>query len=159
MKYAKLTNNIVVQVQLNEGESFIECPDSVVCGMINNDGNYENPPQTAEQARTKKHDKLRINAVEASKEPVAAIGSMWNGGEDSRTRMNDKATYMEQAGVTEGISWDIANIEHTISDVEARTISNAITEQIESVGLHYRRKKNEYLACGDDTECINAVVW
>ena len=34
MKYIKLVNGVVVQVQPNEQEGFIKCDDYVVCGMI-----------------------------------------------------------------------------------------------------------------------------
>jgi hypothetical protein len=33
MKYAKIENNIVIQIQPNEEEGFVEVPDNVFCGM------------------------------------------------------------------------------------------------------------------------------
>lgn len=116
-------------------------------------------PQTADEARNEKHTELRQNAIDASLEPVVAIGFMWNGGEESRDRMLAKANHMESQGIATSQSWDINNIMHAVSDIDVRLISNAITENVELVGHHYREKKNEYLACGDDVACINAVVW
>lgn len=34
MKYAKLKDNIVIQIQPNKERGFVEVPDDVICGMI-----------------------------------------------------------------------------------------------------------------------------
>ena len=120
---------------------------------------YVPPAQTADEARTEKHNELRNNAIAASEEPVNAIGFKWNSGEESRDRMNAKATYMESDNINEGQIWDIDNNLHLVSAQDVRIISNAISAEIEAVGLNYRIKKNEYLACGDNIACINEVTW
>lgn len=44
MKYAKIENNIVIQIQPNPEDGFIEVDDDVVCGMIQKeDGSFVNP--------------------------------------------------------------------------------------------------------------------
>lgn len=44
MKYAKIENNIVVQIQPHKEHGFIEVSDSVVCGQIKkDDGKFDNP--------------------------------------------------------------------------------------------------------------------
>lgn len=112
-----------------------------------------------EYVREQKHSELRQNALDASLDPVLAAGFMWNGGEESRDRMNAKASHMESQGIAESQSWDIDNVMHAVSVTDVRAIANAITENVELVGHHYREKKNEYLACGDDILCINSVEW
>ncbi|MDB4312207.1 hypothetical protein N9937_02130 [bacterium] len=40
-----ITNGVVVQKQPNAQSGFIEAPDTVVCGMLDNgDGTFSNPP-------------------------------------------------------------------------------------------------------------------
>lgn len=47
MKYALIENNIVMQTQPNYQTGFVEVPDSVIVGMIDNgDGTFSNPPPT-----------------------------------------------------------------------------------------------------------------
>ena len=44
MKYAKIENNIVVQIQPNKQEGFIEVNDDIVCGMVKqSDDKFINP--------------------------------------------------------------------------------------------------------------------
>lgn len=43
MNYVKLENNIVVQVQPNKQDGFIEVEGNVICGMILNNGVFEVP--------------------------------------------------------------------------------------------------------------------
>ena len=44
MKYAKIEDNIIVQIQPNEEVGFIEVADSTVCGMIQDvNGAFTNP--------------------------------------------------------------------------------------------------------------------
>ena len=43
MKYAKLENNIVVQIQPNKEKGFVEVDDTVVCGMVLEDGLFTIP--------------------------------------------------------------------------------------------------------------------
>lgn len=42
-KYAKLVDNVVVQVQPNSSLGFIEVPDDTVCGQIWNGSSFDNP--------------------------------------------------------------------------------------------------------------------
>ncbi len=51
MKYAKIVNNIAVQIQPNKETGFVEVDDTVVCGMVQNGDLFENPPivETQEQ--------------------------------------------------------------------------------------------------------------
>lgn len=43
MKYALIVNNKVEQVQPNSKDGFVKVEDNVVCGMVLNNGVYENP--------------------------------------------------------------------------------------------------------------------
>lgn len=43
MKYGKIENNIVVQIQPNPEDGFIEIEDSVCCGMIKQGNTFINP--------------------------------------------------------------------------------------------------------------------
>lgn len=50
MKYVKLNgNNVVIQVQPEHEEGFIEAPDNVVAGMIKNGNTYAAPSKTTEE--------------------------------------------------------------------------------------------------------------
>jgi hypothetical protein len=50
MKYAKITNGIVEQIQPNQEDGFIEVSDDVICGQVDNgDGSFSNPAPTSEQ--------------------------------------------------------------------------------------------------------------
>ena len=47
MKYAKIVNNIVEQIQPNSEAGFIEVADDIVCGMLDNgDGTFSIIPKT-----------------------------------------------------------------------------------------------------------------
>lgn len=44
MKYAKIENNIIIQIQPNKEDGFVKVDENVVCGMIQNeDGSFSNP--------------------------------------------------------------------------------------------------------------------
>ena len=43
-QYALIENSVVIQVDCNPREGFIECPDYVVCSMIKQGDTYVNPP-------------------------------------------------------------------------------------------------------------------
>ena len=44
MKYVKVIDGVVAQKQPNAQAGFIEAPDWVVCGMLQQDGTFVNPP-------------------------------------------------------------------------------------------------------------------
>jgi hypothetical protein len=46
MKYALIENNIVVQIQPNRQNGFIEVDRSVICGMIKNGDSFISPDPT-----------------------------------------------------------------------------------------------------------------
>ena len=57
MKYAKIENGVVTQVNLRETEGFIEVSDNVVCGQIQDGNSFINPPADPAQAERKaSHD-------------------------------------------------------------------------------------------------------
>ena len=43
MKFCKVINNIVIQTQRSFDDGFIECPESVHCGMVKDGNNYTQP--------------------------------------------------------------------------------------------------------------------
>jgi hypothetical protein len=50
MPYAKVENKVVIYKSYDKEASLIEIPDSVCCGMIQNeDGSFSNPPKTNDQ--------------------------------------------------------------------------------------------------------------
>lgn len=54
-KYAKVENNIVVQVQPYKGDGFEDVDGNVICGMIKNeDGSFAIIPPTPEQEQDKR---------------------------------------------------------------------------------------------------------
>jgi len=68
MKFCKIENNTVVQTQRGAAIGFIECPESVSCGMVKSNGAYKNPDLTPEQqliidkqARKKARDDALVN--------------------------------------------------------------------------------------------------
>lgn len=60
MRFAKLENNIVVQIQPNKEKGFVEVDDSVCCGMILENGKFITPTivKTEEEL-----EQIRINAI------------------------------------------------------------------------------------------------
>lgn len=48
-KYALIKEGIIVQIQPNKQDGFIEVPEDVVCGMILQDDVFVNPPKTQDQ--------------------------------------------------------------------------------------------------------------
>lgn len=65
MKYAKIENNIVVQVQPDKQEGFIEVDDSVICGMIKSGEIYIIPRKTDKEA-----EEQRILAIKQKAQSV-----------------------------------------------------------------------------------------
>jgi len=53
MKYAKLENGIVTQINVRETEGFVEVPDSVMCGQIKEGDLFVNPPASQQQIERK----------------------------------------------------------------------------------------------------------
>lgn len=43
-KFAKIENGIVVQIQSKDADGFIAVPDNIVCGMVQDGGDFINPP-------------------------------------------------------------------------------------------------------------------
>lgn len=43
MRYAKIIAGVVVQIQPNDESGFVEVPDNVICGMIQDGANFINP--------------------------------------------------------------------------------------------------------------------
>ena len=57
MAYARIENNVVVFKTYETDTTLTEIPDSVCCGMIQNeDGTFSNPPKTSKQL----FDKIRF---------------------------------------------------------------------------------------------------
>ena len=53
MKYAKIQNGEVIQLNLNPTKGFIEVSDNVVCGQIRDGNSFINPPADPAQAERK----------------------------------------------------------------------------------------------------------
>ena len=60
MKYAKVVNSKVVQVQPYKESGFVQVPDNVVAGMIQEGDDFVNPPIPQEQI-----DQARISELKA----------------------------------------------------------------------------------------------
>lgn len=60
MKYAKIENNIVIQIQSNPQDGFIEVEDNICCGMIKQDNTFVNPvfEKTEEQIFSEKWETI-----------------------------------------------------------------------------------------------------
>ena len=56
MRYAKIVDNIVVQIQPNKESGFIEVDDSVCCGMIEANGNFSLPEKTKAELKQELED-------------------------------------------------------------------------------------------------------
>jgi hypothetical protein len=50
MKYALIENNIVIQIQPNLEEGFVEVSDDIVCGMVQVGDSFVVPPQSFDNA-------------------------------------------------------------------------------------------------------------
>lgn len=61
MRYAKLINDIVVQIQPNNQDGFIEVDNKVVCGMIKNGEVFENPVVEKTEEEIYNDDWVEIN--------------------------------------------------------------------------------------------------
>lgn len=60
MKYALIQEGAVIQTQPNDQDGFIEVPNSVIPGMIDNgDDTFSPPPKTPEQIEQDKWEELR----------------------------------------------------------------------------------------------------
>ena len=46
MKFAKIENGVITQINLRATEGFVEVPKSVVCGQIQQGNAFVNPPPT-----------------------------------------------------------------------------------------------------------------
>lgn len=54
MKYAKIENGVVAQVQPNKDTGFVQVQDDVVCGMIDNsDGTFSKPEKNIDSLKQK----------------------------------------------------------------------------------------------------------
>ena len=50
MAWIKIENNTIIQKQPYQEEGFVEAPDNVICGMIEEGGSFVNPPETLDNA-------------------------------------------------------------------------------------------------------------
>jgi hypothetical protein len=61
MRYGKIENGVITQIQLSDQEGFVLVPDDAVCGMVDNlDGTFSCPPLTLEKAIS-----LKISDIES----------------------------------------------------------------------------------------------
>ena len=56
MAWIKIENNTIIQKQPYQEEGFVEAPDNVICGMIEEGGSFVNPPETLDRALAKLRD-------------------------------------------------------------------------------------------------------
>lgn len=116
MKYAKIENNAIKQIQPNNQDGFVEVADGVVCGMIKDGDNFVNPEilQTSEDIKIVR-DQIRENGfdfngfkIKADKETqndLVSIVVSFNSGlmpDDTVIPWKvDDGSYMEIDGKTE----------------------------------------------------------
>jgi len=53
MAFVKIENGVVVQKQYKAREGFMEVPDTVVCGMLHDKGEFSNPPDIEKLQQSK----------------------------------------------------------------------------------------------------------
>jgi len=76
MKYAKIENDVVVQVQPNKQDGFVEVEDSVICGMVKNGEIFEIPKKSDEEINQKRLNEIDIRLVQIDNEKVRPTSSI-----------------------------------------------------------------------------------
>jgi len=73
MKYAKIIDGIVDQVDCNARNGYIKVPDNVVCGMIKTDNGFENPVKSQAELDIEVNENIlkKIKDIELNKYPRA----------------------------------------------------------------------------------------
>ena len=80
MKYAKIENGIVKQLQPNKQDGFVEVGNSIFCGMIENiDGTFSIPDKTQEQINTARIFEIDVRLDEIDKLSVRSLRSKSDG--------------------------------------------------------------------------------
>lgn len=90
MRYAKIENNIVVQIQPNKEDGFIKVIDNVVCGQVKNeDGTYSNLEKTQEELDAIAEQEAKTAKLKALKElkVTTQAGNTFDANETARTDM------------------------------------------------------------------------
>lgn len=77
MKYQKTVDGVVVQVQPDMADGFIECPDSVHCGMLFDGTNYSQPDPVITPPPT--HDEIYDKTMQNSQLLLAIVKSINKG--------------------------------------------------------------------------------
>ncbi len=131
MKYAKIIDNIVFQVQPNKQEGFVEVDENIVCGMLKDGDEFVKPNATLEQAKTDKKQELTNAFNEESTKDVDVNGVLYHGGFDSALKLDGAKRISESAGATEVTFFDTSNKGAILS-------IGAATNVIAKIGAKYQ---------------------
>ena len=143
MKYAKIVNNVVTQIQPNSQAGFIKVDNNVVCGMVEDNGTFTNPPETLEQAKATKLNQIELDYNTTDSEPITLNGTIYFGGSESAKSIRDYVDGNRLEGITTHNIWDINGTEKSHTDAEAKAVVIAIGD---ASSVNDFNKKNRKVA-------------
>jgi len=159
MKYAKIINNTVVQIQPNKEDGFIKIDDNIICGMVQNeDKTFSLPEKDIEQVRDLKKEELTNAFNEESTKPVEVNSIMYNGGFDSAIKLDAAKRLNETAGLTVVTFYDIDNKPNLLSIGDATVVIMTIGNKFQTDLAYYQDLKVQ-LAGKKLVNTIEALSW
>lgn len=159
MKFAKVENNVVVQMQPSSQSGFVEVADSVIVGFVKNGEDFDPPVIAFNLALAQAVKRTGISdAFDAAFAPVPSEGFLWHPGIESAQRLDGAMRLNEKAGQTTVKFFDVDNIGHILTFSEADTV-------ILAVGVDYQTKfgiKKGFMVDIDSATTqaeLDAIVW
>lgn len=124
MKYALIIDNIVVQVQPNEQEGFVEVSDDVACGMIKEGDIFVNPIITKTLEEIEKEETIKLKEEKTNRLNSIVVttsnNNSFDGNESARSNMLSAIISSETLSMIED-TWKLAdNTQKLISLVELK---------------------------------------
>ena len=171
MKYQKTELGVVVQIQPNYGNGFIECDDSVVCGMLFDGVSYTNPPLIFDEVKERKLQE----AIAACDEELRVITSLYADAEretwviqelEASNFQHDVNNLVTPKRATPNIDWIIAARDGVpADDVSRQALTTRILEKayifhnLSSVAVGKRHKMNDAIEAALTIEALEAITW
>lgn len=124
MKYALIIDNIVVQVQPNPQDGFIEVEDNICCGMIKEGDTFVNPIVTKTQEEIEKEETIKLKEEKTNRLNSIVVttsnNNSFDGNESARNNILSAIISSETLNMTED-TWKLAdNTQKLISLVELK---------------------------------------
>lgn len=141
--YAKLKDNIVIQVQPNEEVGFVPVTPDVLPGMQLVKGKYKLPTESLSTAKQLKLAKLRQDYIEESNANVVINGNTYYGGKESAASLQSVIDLAIMAKEDKVVFFNVLDMESKLTIPEAKKVAVRIGLKYQNDLITYKSLKRK----------------